>query len=39
MKQVQKVKKKKIKSRTGPTLYSAEYLQKKHGLSLDEKSR
>ena len=30
-------KRKKIKSRTGPTLYSAEYLQKKHGLSLDEK--
>jgi len=31
------IKRKKIKSRTGPTLYSAEYLQKKHGLSLDEK--
>ena len=30
-------KRKKIRSRTGPTLYSAEYLQKKHGLSLDEK--
>ena len=30
-------KRKKVKPRSGPALYSAEYLQKKHGLSLNEK--
>ena len=29
-------KKKKIKKRTGPSIYSKEYLEKKHGINIDE---
>ena len=29
-------KKKKIKKRSGPSIYSREYLEKKHGISIDE---
>ncbi len=31
-------KKKKIKKKTGPSIYSKEYLEKKHGIKIDEKS-
>ncbi len=31
-------KKKKIKKRTGPSIYSKEYLEKKHGIKIDEKN-
>ena len=29
-------KKKKVKKRTGPSIYSREYLEKKHGINIDE---
>ena len=32
-----KITKKNIKKRTGPNLYSPEYLEKKHGIKIDEK--
>ena len=29
-------KKKKVKKKTGPSIYSKEYLEKKHGIKIDE---
>jgi len=37
IKKSSKIKKKKIEKKTGPNLYSPEYLEKKHGIKIDKK--
>ena len=33
------LKKKKVKKRTGPSIYSREYLEKKHGIKINGKNK